>query len=71
MKIIRNFISLRYNGYSLKQDVYSIYVATETVRCMATMSTSDVGNSKVSEIELETSNSTYDASVDTQIFLIN
>ena len=42
-------------------------VATETVRCMATISTSDVGTSEVSEIELETSNSADDASVDLEI----
>ena len=43
-----------------------VCVATETVRCMATISTSDVGTSEVSEIELEASNS-----VDTKHFFFN
>ena len=66
MRIIRHFISLRYIGHKTGYIRYVILecVATETVRCMATISTSDVGTSEVSEIELETSNSADDASVD-------
>ena len=37
---------------------------------MATISTCDVGNSEVSEIELESSNSADDASVDTKKFFL-
>ena len=37
---------------------------------MATISTSNVGTSEVSEIELEASNSADDASVDTKLFFL-